>query len=179
MAAVAVPIIAGAVGSIANLFGAKKQSDAATAASQLSATAAANALDYTKQADAQKRADEIAAQKGSYDQYAAGVNNDYEKYYAHHQALAPYAGLGLGAGNTLANFLGLPGINTTPAAAAPRPVVPPPPTFTTVAPPSTPAGPVNTAGSGMVTMRAPDGSIQTVPAADAAHYAQMGAQVVS
>jgi hypothetical protein len=75
-------VLSTGLGSATNLFGAKKQSDAAlqaaqlqtdaaTKAAELQAQSAANALDFTKQQAAQARVDADVTQHANYDQWVA------------------------------------------------------------------------------------------------------------
>ena len=165
------------------LGGAAIQSAANTNAAKIQAQTAAQALAYVKQRD----------------QYLQNLEaNRYAQYNARVQ---PYQDMANTTGDKLAKLLGvnpgsytygLPsGASTPPPAIPPSiPSQPPGPTYQTrtgldtSGPPvgtaiPRPGGPLGTQYGGLVTMRAPDGSLKQVPPEQVSHFQQAGAQVVS
>ena len=176
----------------AGIAKAEIDANSASKASQTAAAGTTDALNYTKQKDAQTRADAITAQ-----------NANYAQQQAKDARLQPYLQAGAGASASLRSGLGLPAVsiaplppppvftstfNPTPAATPPTPMpvvgsvsrvvnnvqtqmanAQNPGAATTTAP--------NTQGT-MVSMRAPDGSINSVPASAVSYYTQKGATVV-
>lgn len=134
-----------------SVLAASKASGAAKTAAQINADSTAKALDYTKTKDAQDRADTLASEKANYDQY---VTSEKQK--------EPYRAAGQGATQTISHLLGLPAVTVAPP--------PPPPAYLS------PSG--GNQGSGMVTLRAPNGQTKQVPQAQADYYLSKGAQKV-
>lgn len=177
-AAVAVPLIAGAAGAGASLYGAKKASDTARAAGATQADAANRAaeLEYQAQQDALRfMRDEAAMMR---------------------QDQAPYRALGAGAVNSLAHLTGIPMGGGSPQAPAPQPAMGsgmptgPTPPFTVRPPAALPSaadtkraritGAPNMAGLGAhtVQMMAPNGEVEAVPMDQVAHFEKLGAKRV-
>lgn len=96
-------VIGSALGVGGQLFGAHMALDANSEAARLAAQSSREALDFEKQKAAQERADYIAAQNASYEQWAA-----------RERRLSPYRANGQGANDTLAGLLGLPHVNIAP-----------------------------------------------------------------
>lgn len=144
------PVLGTGISTAGGLIGAKMSADANTEAAQLNKQYLDEALAYQKQKDA----------------YAQNTEaNRYGQMMASEQ---PAISTGGAAGAKMADVLGLP----APQTRAFTPVDP----YTPM--PAGPAAPA-TAAPAMVTMRAPDGSTQQVPANQVAHYTQRGAQQVS
>lgn len=161
-------VVAAIIAGGAAVGGAAISASGQKSASETAAAGTTAALDYTKTKDAQTRADAIAAQNANYAQYTAKTAR-----------LAPYLQAGAGASAMLNKGLNLP-----PVALPPNP---PPPqfaaTFSGPTPASAGATPTattaGTAGGGLVQMRAPDGTVQGVPANQVDFYASKGATRVS
>lgn len=165
-------IIAGGAGVVA----AKISSNAASKAGQTAAAATTEALNYTEQKDAQDRADKITAQNASYAQQQAKDAR-----------LQPYLQAGAGASSQLRTGLGLPAVSIAPLPPAPvfKSTFDPQPTTPASAPAAPSGGMARLLTSAiapqgqLVTMRAPDGSMNKVPASAVPYYTQKGAQVVN
>lgn len=137
-----------------SVLAASKVSGASKNAAQINADSTAKALDYTKTKDAQDRADTLAADKANYAQY---VQSEGQK--------APYRAAGQGATQTISHLLGLPDVT----------IAPPPPAPAYLSPSTSTSAPQ---GTGLVTLRAPNGQTKQVPQAQADYYLSKGAQKV-
>lgn len=157
------------VDAAAHLVGAKMASTASKNAAKTQAAAGQKAIEISQ-----------AGQRDSLN----AINTNYGKAASLYE---PYRQVGLSALPSLANLAGsgYPEGRTAPPQGAPPSVMgmgtpqpnAPPPQGAQGFYGGQPMGPSN--GSGLVTMRAPNGMTQQVPAAQVQHYTQMGAQVVS
>lgn len=89
----------------------------------------------------------------------------------------PYISAGTNAVNRLNTLLGGSGPMSQMSAMSPQPAPPAPVPAPSGPGISYPSGGKNSGGR-MISMRAPDGSVKAVPASEAAHWQQMGAQVI-
>lgn len=163
-APVSAALIAGAFGAGANVLGADVASRASKNAAKTQAASGQKAIEISQQ--------------GQRDSLNA-INTNYGKAASLYE---PYRQVGLNALPSLANLAGsgYPEGRTAPPQGAPPSVMGMGTPQGNAAPQGfyggQPLGPSN--GSGLVTMRAPNGMTQQVPAAQVAHYTQMGAQVL-
>lgn len=155
-------ITAGAVTGTSIASG-KMQSGAAKTAAQLQTDAANKALAYTKQKDAQERADAMAAQKASYESWAAKERR-----------MAPYRATGQGASQTIGHLLGVPAVDIPEPAPPPAYLSAPPQGDTGTMGPLVPRG-----NSGFVNMRAPTGQMKAIPESQVDYFLSRGATLVN
>ena len=148
------PILGAGIGAGAQLGGAAIAAHGNTEAAKIQDAFAREALAYEKERD------------------KYGSATEANRYAAMMSGLSPYVDTGADADVRMAQLLGLP-------APQPRATTAPPPQYAAPNLPGTPpsAAPAQPAGSGAqaVTMRAPDGSTQSVPPDQIAHYEQKGA----
>ena len=148
------PILGAGIGAGAQLGGAAIAAHGNTEAAKIQDAFAREALAYEKERD------------------KYGSATEANRYAAMMSGLSPYVDTGADADVRMAQLLGLP-------APRPRATTAPPPQYATPNLPGTPptAAPANPAGqtAQAVQMRAPDGSTQSVPPDQIAHYEQRGA----
>jgi hypothetical protein len=87
----------------------------------------------------------------------------------------PYMNLGSGATNRLGTLLGLSGGSQNASAV---PASPTGPTLGAMMPQAMPAAPMAAQGGGMISVQAPDGSVQQKPANQAAYWTSKGGKIV-
>ena len=156
------------VGVGGQLIGTYLQSRALGDAADINDRYLRDALDYEKERDAYNR------------RIAEGLREtDASRYAAYTDRLAPYQATGQSANARMAALLGL-GAPPSAKGGSPQPPGRVWPTITTQPVPGNPRVlQASLPAQAMITMQAPNGSTQQVPAADEAHWTQLGARRVA